>query len=105
MVHWQGHVRPGTRTMAMVQWIDILPTLVDVAGGRPDSSLDGRSFRNVLEGRETKHRDEVLQPIAMMEHECLPMPIDPNRSLEYIRICILSFVTQPTSTGPRTSRA
>lgn len=49
IVRWRGHVAPGTRTGAMVSWVDILPTLVDVAGGKPSTDIDGRSFAGALE--------------------------------------------------------
>ena len=45
--------KPGTRTDAMVSWIDILPTLVEVAGGTPPQGIDGRSFAGVLRGRSS----------------------------------------------------
>jgi arylsulfatase A-like enzyme len=57
---WPGHVRPGTRTDAMVSWIDILPTLVELAGGPAPTGLDGRSFAPVLRGTSTTHRDRVF---------------------------------------------
>ncbi|MFM9031445.1 MAG: sulfatase-like hydrolase/transferase, partial [Opitutaceae bacterium] len=41
---WPGRTRAGARTDAMVSWIDVLPTLVDVAGGKPAEVLDGRSL-------------------------------------------------------------
>jgi len=44
IVRWPGHVAPGSKTDAMVSWVDILPTLVDVGGGRPPLEIDGRSF-------------------------------------------------------------
>jgi N-sulfoglucosamine sulfohydrolase len=59
IVRWDGKIAPKTRTPAMVQWIDILPTLVDVAGGSP-VELDGRSFRPVFEGKKTAHRDAIF---------------------------------------------
>lgn len=48
IVRWRGHVRAGARTDAMVSWIDILPTLVELAGGKPDKGIDGRSFAGAL---------------------------------------------------------
>lgn len=60
IVRWPGHVRPGTRTSAMVSWVDVLPTLVDVAGGKPSTSIDGRSFAPVLRGQMSfKGRSEI----------------------------------------------
>jgi N-sulfoglucosamine sulfohydrolase len=59
IVSWPGKVKPGTRTDAMVSWIDILPTLVDVAGGPTAEGIDGRSFLPVLLGEVTTHRDLI----------------------------------------------
>lgn len=60
IVSWPGMVKPGTRTDAMVSWVDILPTLIEVAGGTPPSSLDGRSFMPVLRGQAQQHRDRIF---------------------------------------------
>ena len=57
---WPGRIEPGSRTEAMVSWIDILPTLVDAAGGGAPEGIDGRSFLPVLEGREQRHRDRIF---------------------------------------------
>lgn len=50
----------GQRTDALVQYADILPTLLDIAGS-PDESggLDGRSFLPVLSGAKQSHREFV----------------------------------------------
>ena len=57
---WPGRIAPGSRSRAMVSWIDILPTLVEVAGGPPPGDIDGRSFLDVLQGRADEHRDLVF---------------------------------------------
>ncbi len=57
---WPGRLRAGTRTDAMVSWVDIIPTLVDLAGGPAPTGLDGRSFAPVLRGETTTHRDRVF---------------------------------------------
>ena len=56
---WPGTVRPKSRSDAMVQWIDILPTLVEVAGGSPPEDIDGRSFAGVLRGESGRHRSAI----------------------------------------------
>lgn len=59
IVAWPGRIAAGTRSNAMVSWIDILPTLVDVGGGQPPADLDGRSFLPVLRGEKKDHRDRI----------------------------------------------
>ena len=60
IVTWPGGVKPGTRTDAMVQWVDLLPTLLEAAGGKAPADIDGRSFLPVLLGQTTKHRDRIF---------------------------------------------
>ena len=57
---WPGKIKPGTRTDAMVSWLDLLPTLIDAAGGKVPKGIDGRSFAAVLRGQETTHRDRIF---------------------------------------------
>jgi arylsulfatase A-like enzyme len=60
IVSWPGHIAAGVRTDAMVSWIDILPTLVELAGGQPPADIDGRSFAGVLRGETDRHRDLIF---------------------------------------------
>jgi arylsulfatase A-like enzyme len=53
-------IKANTTTDAMVSWIDILPTLVDLTGGAPPADIDGRSFAAVIRGEKQSHRDEVF---------------------------------------------
>jgi N-sulfoglucosamine sulfohydrolase len=57
---WPGKITPGIRTDAMVSWIDILPTLVEVGGGNPPTDIDGRSFAPVLRAPNKAHRDRIF---------------------------------------------
>lgn len=56
---WPGVIPPGRRTGAMVSWIDLLPTLVEAAGGTPPPDIDGKSMLAVLRGAP-EHRSEVF---------------------------------------------
>ncbi|MCR9202223.1 MAG: sulfatase [Planctomycetaceae bacterium] len=55
-----GKIAAGSRTAAMVSWIDILPTLIDVSGGAVPDALDGRSFARVLTGKAVTHRERIF---------------------------------------------
>jgi N-sulfoglucosamine sulfohydrolase len=72
IVRWPGVVKAGTRNAAMVQYTDILPTLIDIAGanasdmntGSKDAAgntgFDGKSFKEVLTGKRSAMRDYVF---------------------------------------------
>jgi N-sulfoglucosamine sulfohydrolase len=60
IVAWPGVVRPRTRTAAMVSWVDLLPTLLEAAGGEAPADIDGRSFLPVLRGEASGHRDRIF---------------------------------------------
>ncbi|QDU56583.1 sulfatase-like hydrolase/transferase [Aeoliella mucimassa] len=56
---WPEHIKQGEQTAAMVSWVDILPTIVEAAGGTPPESIDGKSMVPVLEGKSDSHRDYI----------------------------------------------
>jgi arylsulfatase A-like enzyme len=57
---WPGQIEEGSRTDAMVSWIDIFPTLLDLTGGPIPDNLDGRSFAPVLQGETDQHREYIF---------------------------------------------
>ncbi len=59
VVRWPGRVKAGSVAHAMVQYVDVVPTLVEAAGGKAPDGLDGRSFLGVLRGQTDKHNDFV----------------------------------------------
>lgn len=86
IVTWPGKIKAGARTDAMVSWIDILPTLVEVGGGTPAGDIDGKSFLGVLRGEKKEHRDRIFTTHSSDQR----MNIYPTRSVrtgdwKYIR--------------------
>ncbi|MEZ6131352.1 MAG: sulfatase [Planctomycetaceae bacterium] len=59
IARWPGRIPQGQRTDALVQYCDVLPTIMDLAGIAPAAELDGMSFRNVLEGASESDRKYV----------------------------------------------
>ena len=55
VVRWPDKVKAGTTTAARAMYCDIVPTLVDLAGGT-EPEVDGRSLRSVLEEPTKEHR-------------------------------------------------
>lgn len=74
VVTWPGRIKPGVRSDAMVSWVDILPTLIDLAQidlpkdqtddklteTRRPQNIDGRSFAKVLLGQTGTHRQKIF---------------------------------------------
>ncbi|MBO9566018.1 MAG: sulfatase [Niastella sp.] len=68
IVRWPGKTKKGSLSDALLSLVDITPTLIDIAGGNKVDSLDGRSFREVLTGKTTKHSDYVFAETSMEPH-------------------------------------
>ncbi|MEX2568921.1 MAG: sulfatase-like hydrolase/transferase, partial [Cyclobacteriaceae bacterium] len=86
VVRWPGVIAEGGRTDALIQYADVVPTLVEAAGGIvDDSSFDGTSFLPVLKGETDEHRQ-----YAYFMHNHVPEgPPYPSRSVtdgEYLYI-------------------
>ena len=61
MVRWPGVTKPGTiDDRHMVSFVDLLPTMLEIAGLPKPDGLDGRSFAPVLRGQEQAGRDYVV---------------------------------------------
>jgi len=83
MVRWPGNVKAGTETDALVQYADVVPTLIDAAGGDPTAKkLDGMSFLDALLGTKTTHRTYAYGMHNNVP-EGPPYPIRTIRSKEF----------------------
>ena len=60
VVRWPGRVKAGAVSNAMVEYVDVTPTFIDAAGGKPVAGLDGKSFLPVLSGQAKRHKDYVF---------------------------------------------
>jgi arylsulfatase A-like enzyme len=60
LIAWPGKVKGGSRTRAMVSWIDLFATLIEAAGGKAPAGIDGRAFTDVLRGKTSKHREAIF---------------------------------------------
>lgn len=62
IARWLGKIQSGKRTDAMVEYADVVPTLLEIAGANPsdkDFKFDGKSFAGVLNGKQKSHRSFV----------------------------------------------
>ena len=59
VARWPGKIEAGSESDAMIEYVDIVPTYVDAAGGRPAAVLEGKSYLDVLLGKRKTHKDYV----------------------------------------------
>lgn len=97
IVRWPGKIKAGSETDALVQYADILPTLLQAAGGGATAALDGSSFLEVLQGTRDSHRQ-----YAYAMHNNLPEgPPYPIRSVTNGRYRYLRNLTPETEYAQR----
>jgi uncharacterized sulfatase len=87
IARWPGRIAMGKRTDAMVQYADILPTLVNAAGSDPtEYDYDGTSFLPVLLGTKSTHRNFVYgMHNNIPEGPAYPVRTVSNGEYRYIR--------------------
>ena len=75
-IRWPGQIQPGSRCNAPVHFADMLPTLCDAAGVKPDPAhkLDGTNLRPLFTGGTLPERTLfVSYPHYLAEHGTTPV--------------------------------
>jgi arylsulfatase A-like enzyme len=92
-----GKIKGAAQTEALVMCEDLVPTLIELAGGQPPPELDGRSFLGVLLGRDSRLRDYAYGMCNMLS-DGRPYPsrfiVSPNYKL------IANFTPEKPYTNP-----
>ncbi|MDZ7691151.1 MAG: sulfatase [Balneolaceae bacterium] len=63
LVKWPGVIEGGSDSDALISLVDLLPTVIQIAGGSPPSKpekIDGKSFLPVLLDEAEEHREIVV---------------------------------------------
>lgn len=90
LVRWPGFTAPGNRHSALISFVDILPTIIEIAGGSPPASgyglneIDGRSFVPLLKGETDHHRDAVFSTNSSAAHHTYPLRSVRTERFRYI---------------------
>ena len=76
IIRWPNNISAGTSSEAMIEYVDVIPTLTDLVQGTVPENLDGKSFKPVLLGQESEHKEYVYGiQTSMNVHEGAPYPI------------------------------
>lgn len=58
IMRWPNKIKSGRKSDAIVEYVDVLPTLIEAIGGAPeDHDFDGSSFLPLLNGKRSTHND------------------------------------------------
>ena len=60
IARWPGKIKPGSESDALCSYVDVIPTFIDAAGGKPVPGVDGKSFLPVLLGKIDRHLEYVF---------------------------------------------
>lgn len=97
VVRWPGMIKPGTTTNTMVSTLDLLPTLLEIAGGKSPDVLDGRSMLGVWQGMVNHLHDKLFFSytgvIVGGVRQETPFPIRAVRTDRYKYIRYLNYET------------
>lgn len=56
VARWPGRIEPGSKSDALVEYVDVAPTFLEAAGVEAPATMDGASFLGVLTGAATEHK-------------------------------------------------
>ena len=86
IVRWPGSIEAGAKCEAMVELVDLMPTLVEVGGADVPADLDGRSVVPLLRGEHPRDwREEVFAEYLGSQNGDMPLQI--LRSEKYKLVC------------------
>lgn len=105
IARWPGVIPAGSETSAMCQYVDVVPTLLDIVDIKADTvdtgvsdaygkrGFDGRSFEAVLIGEAEEHGDVVfgVQTTVGMNNGSSSYPVRSVRNKQYKYIRNLSY--------------
>jgi len=63
-MRWPGHIKAGSAHEGLTSHVDLMPTLLDLAGAEIPEGIDGRSMAGVLTGEVDVARDEIFVDVC-----------------------------------------
>ncbi|WBU60893.1 sulfatase family protein [Paracoccus albus] len=73
IIKWPGVTKPGSRTDALVELIDLAPTILEIAKVEIPENMQGKSLVSMLRGQTLTHKPHVVcefnEALAGMPHQ------------------------------------
>ena len=75
IIRWPGRYKAGLKLDALVELVDIAPTLMDAAGLTTPAGMQGKSLTPLLTGSTSEHRDSVYMEYYDAVSKYTPPPM------------------------------
>ena len=88
VVRWPKVIKAGTTSNQLIHYTDVLPTFMDVAGGKVPENVDGKSFLPILKGNDiavNKYVYGIRTNQNILNSEIFPSRMIRDKRYKYIR--------------------
>jgi uncharacterized sulfatase len=84
IIRWPGVVKPNSVSETMLNFVDILPTFLDIINADIPNDLDGKSFKPTLEGNQNPIHDYIYSLATKQNiQQCKVFPTRAVRDAHY----------------------
>ena len=102
VVRWPEVIKAGTESNQLIHYTDVLPTFLDVAGGKTTEDMDGKSFLPLLKGKDDEINTYVYGVRTnqnILNSEIFPSRMIRDKRYKYIRNFNALEVVEQNLTG------
>ena len=88
VVRWPKVINPNTKSTQLIHYTDVLPTFMEIAGGKTTDDMDGNSFLPLLKGENVqinKYVYGVRTNQNILNSEVFPSRMIRDKRYKYIR--------------------
>ena len=88
VARWPKVIKPGTTSNQLIHYTDVLPTFIEIAGGKATEGMDGNSFLRLLQGNDVqinKYVYGVRTNQNILNSEVFPSRMIRDNRYKYIR--------------------
>ncbi|WP_298366023.1 sulfatase [uncultured Lutibacter sp.] len=88
VVRWPRVINAGSISDQLIHYTDVLPTFMDIAGGKVGTDMDGKSFLSILKGEDieiNKYVYGIRTNQNILNSEVFPSRMIRDKQYKYIR--------------------
>jgi uncharacterized sulfatase len=88
IARWPNVIKPGLTSSQLIHYTDVLPTFMEIAGGKATPDMDGKSFLPLLKGEDIIINDYVYGVRTnqnILQSEIFPSRMIRDKRYKYIR--------------------